>query len=172
MVSRSTLGDGAPEQPLCTRHGKQNSDAHRPSRLAEDGDVAGIATKSPYILLYPREGGELVEQTEVCDSVAEIQETLSADAIIDGYAYDTIAGETTAVIPGRRTRSVILKHAARNPDHHRLPSQSKVAGPDVKVQTVFTGNGKLGDEHVHRRPIRQLRRLPAISKRVSHAAPG
>src|SRR5439155_476842 len=99
-----------------------------PSRLAKDGDVARIATKGGDILPYPLEGGDLVEQAEVGDSVAEIEETLGTDTIIDGHADDAVAGETTAVIPGRRTRPVILKHAARNPDHHRLPSRPKVGG--------------------------------------------
>ena len=113
VMSRPTLRDGAPEQPLGTGHGKQRADAHSPSRLTEDGDVAGIAT----------EGGYLVKQAAVGVSLAEIEKTLGTVPIIDGHADDAVAGETTAVIPGRRTRSVILKHTARNPDHHREPSR-------------------------------------------------
>ena len=56
VMSRPTLGDGAPEQPLGTGHGQQRADAHRTSRLAEDGDVAGIATKGGDILPYPLRG--------------------------------------------------------------------------------------------------------------------
>src|SRR5947208_9142270 len=104
MMSRPTLGDSPVKQPLGTGHGKQRADAHSPSRLAKDGDVARIATKGGDILPYPLEGGDLVEQAEVGDSVAEIEETLGTDTIIDGHADDAVAGETTAVIPGLRTR--------------------------------------------------------------------
>ena len=41
----------------------------------------------------------------------------------------------------------ILKGTARNPDHHRLPGRPEVGGPDVEVQAVLTGDGKLWDEH-------------------------
>src|SRR5215831_7005650 len=119
-MSRPTLGDGSAKQPLGTGHGQQRADAHRPSRLAEDGDVARITAEGGDILLHPREGGDLVEHAEVGDSVAEIEETLGTDTVIHGHADDAVAGETTAVIPGRRPRSV-LKGTARNPDHHRLP---------------------------------------------------
>ena len=138
-MRRPTLGDGAPEQPLGARHGKQRADAHRTGRLAEDGDVVGITTEGGDILLHPLEGGDLVEQAEVGVSVAEIEEAVGADPVIDGHADDAVAGETTAVIPGRRTRSVILKHPARNPDHHRLPGRPEIGGPDIEVQAVLTG---------------------------------
>ena len=105
VMRRPALGDGAPEQPLGTGHGKQRADAHRTSRLAEDGDVAGIAAEGGDILLHPLEGGDLVEQAEVGVSLAEIEEALGADTVIDGHADDAVAGETAAVIPGRRTRS-------------------------------------------------------------------
>src|SRR5690349_18162024 len=100
MMSRPALGDGAPEQPLGAGHGKQRANAQSPSRLAKDGDVAGITTKGGDILPYPFEGGDLVEQAEVGDSVLEIEETFGTNAIIDGHADDAVAGETTAVIPG------------------------------------------------------------------------
>ena len=99
-MRRPALGDGAPEQPLGAGHGQQRADAHRAGRLAEDGDVAGIAAEGGDILPHPLEGGDLVEQAEVGVSVAEIEEALGADPVIDGHADDAVAGETTAVIPG------------------------------------------------------------------------
>ena len=110
-MRRPALGDGAPEQPLGTGHGQQRADAHRASRLAKDGDVAGIATEGGDVLLHPLQGGDLVEQAAVGVSVAQIEEALGADPVVDGHADDAVAGEATAVIPGRRTRSVILEHA-------------------------------------------------------------
>jgi hypothetical protein len=39
LMSRSTLGDGSPEQTIGTGHGKQRADAHTSSRLAKNGDA-------------------------------------------------------------------------------------------------------------------------------------
>ena len=136
-MSRPALGDGAPEQPLGAGHGQQRADAHRTGRLAEDGDVAGIAAEGGDVLLHPLEGGDLVEQAAVGVSVAEVEEALGADPVIDGHADDAVAGEAAAVIPGRRTRSVILEHAAGDPDHHRLPGRPEVGGPDIEGQAVL-----------------------------------
>src|SRR5262245_31664016 len=84
--------------PLGARHGKKRADAHTSSRLAKDGDVAGIAAEGRDILPHPLEGGDLVEQAEVGISVAEVEETIGANTIIDGHTYYAIAGETTPVI--------------------------------------------------------------------------
>src|SRR6266849_3818709 len=108
-MSRPTLGDSPVKQPLGTGHGQQRADAHSTSRLAKDGDVLWIATKGGDILPYPLEGSDLVEQAAVGVSLAQIEEAVGTDPIIDGHTDDAVAGETTAVIPGRRTRSVILK---------------------------------------------------------------
>jgi hypothetical protein len=171
-VSRPTLGDGAPEQPLGAGHGQEGADAHRPGRLAEDGDVAGIAAEGGDVLLHPLEGGNLVEQAAVGVSLAQIEEPFGADPIVDRHADDAVVGETTAVIPGRRTRAVILEHPARNPDHHRSPGRPGGGGPDIEVQAVLTKSGKLRDEQVYRRRIRRLGRLRAVGEGVAHAAPG
>src|SRR4051794_35885401 len=124
-MSRPTLGDCAVKQPLGTGHGKQRADAHSTSRLTEDGDVPWIAAEGSDVLLHPLEGRNLIKQTEVGNSVAEIEEAIGTDTVIDGHADDTVAGEAAAVIPGRRPRSA-HKGTARNPDHHRLPSRPEV----------------------------------------------
>ncbi len=108
LMRRPALGDRAPEQPLGAGHGQQRADAHRTGRLAEDGDVAGIAAEGGDVLPHPLEGGDLVEQAEVGVSVAEIEEALGADPVIDGHADDAVAGEAAAVIPAShpfRTRT-------------------------------------------------------------------
>src|SRR6266566_5607632 len=170
-MSRPTLGDSPVKQPLGTGHGQQRADAHRSSRLAKDGDILWIATKGGDILLYPLEGSDLVEQGAVGVSLAQIEEAVDTDTVIDGHAHDAVAGETTAVIPGHRRRSV-LKGTARNPDHHRVPGRPEVGGPDVEVQAVLAGDGKLWEEHADFRGIWRLGCLRAIAEGVSHAAPG
>src|SRR5437899_5229729 len=134
-MSRPTLSDSPVKQPFGTRHGKQRADAHGASRLAEDGDVLWIAAEGSDVLLHPLEGSDLVEQGAVGVSLAQIEEAVDTDTIIDGHAHDAVAGETTAVIPGRRRRSV-LKGTAWNPDHHRLPGRPEVGGPDIEGQAV------------------------------------
>src|SRR6266849_2107839 len=151
-MSRPTLGDSPVKQPLGTGHGQQRADAHSTSRLAAFGDVLWIATKGGDILPYPLEGSDLVEQGAVGVSLAQIEETFGANPIVDGHAHDAVAGETTAVIPGHRRRSV-LKGTARNPDHHRLPGRPEVGGPDVEGQAVLAGDGKLWEEHTDFRGI-------------------
>src|SRR4249919_46941 len=101
-MSRPTLGDSPVKQPLDTGHGQQHADAHRTSRLAKDGDVAGIATKGGDILPYPLEGSDLVEQGAVGVSLVQREEAVGTDPVIDGHAHDAVAGETTAIIPGHR----------------------------------------------------------------------
>ncbi len=93
--------------------------AHPSSRLAKDGDIARITTEGGDVLLHPLEDSDLVEQAAVGVSLAQREEALGPDPIVDGHADDAISGETTAVIPGRRTSSVILKQTASNPDHHQ-----------------------------------------------------
>src|SRR5881275_2271706 len=121
-MSRPTLGDSPVKQPLGTGYGKQHTDAHSTSRLAKDGDVLWIATKGGDILPYPLKGSDLVEQGAVGVSLIQIEEAVNTDTVIDGHAHDAVTGETTAVIPGHRRRSV-LKGTSRNPDHHRLPGR-------------------------------------------------
>ena len=77
---------------------EQRADAHRTGRLAEDGDVVGIAAEGGDVVPHPLEGGDLVEQAEVGVSVAEIEEALGADPVVDGHADDAVAGEAAAVV--------------------------------------------------------------------------
>src|SRR5581483_115 len=163
------LGDGAPEQPFGTRHRQQHADAHRARRLPEDGHLAGITTEGGNILLYPLEGGNLVEQPEVGGAVPKIEEAVGTRPIVDGHADDAVPGEPAALIPGRRS---VLKHPARDPDHHRVPGRPEVGGPDIEVQAVRTGVGRLWDEHVPSRGIGHRGRLRAVAEGVAHAAPG
>src|SRR5262249_21324632 len=85
-------------------------------------------------------------------------------------ADDAVAREAAAVIPGRCRRSE-FKGTTRDPNHHRMPGRPKVGRPDIEVQAILTGDGKISEEHVKRRGRRHLGRLRAIGESVSHAAP-
>src|SRR6478672_2965845 len=96
MLSRPTLGNGSPEQPLGVGHGKQHVDAHRTGRLAKDGDVAGGATEGSDVLLNPVEGGNLVKQAAVSAFLAQIEEALGANAVGNAHTDDAVAGKPTS----------------------------------------------------------------------------
>ena len=51
-----------PNSPLGARHRKQRGDAHGAGRLTEDGDLAGIAPESSYVVPHPFECSDLVEE--------------------------------------------------------------------------------------------------------------
>jgi len=88
LVGRTTLQDCPAEQPLRAGHGEQHADAHRTGRLTEDGDVGGVAAERGDVLLHPLQGGDLVEQTQVgvAVAVAEVEEALGTETIVQGHA--------------------------------------------------------------------------------------
>src|ERR1700686_4517511 len=98
MMTCSTLGNGPAEKTGSAGHGKQRAHAHRARRLAKNRDVVRVAAKSSDILLYPLEGGNLIEQSEVGISIAQEEESIYPQAIIDGDTDDAIASEITTVI--------------------------------------------------------------------------
>ena len=102
LMRRAALRDRAPEQPLGAGHGEQGADAHRAGRLAEDGDVAGVTAEGGDVLPHPLQGRDLVEQADVGDAVAQVEEPVGADPLVDGHADDAVAGEVAAVVRRRR----------------------------------------------------------------------
>src|SRR5438874_2087155 len=131
----SALSDGAAEQTPGARHREQRTDAHAASRFTKDRDVVRVASEGCDVFLHPAKGGDLVKQTEVGVSLAQIaqeEEAVYAQAIVDGDAYHTIAGEATAVIRCYRARP-IGERAPMNPDHHWQPGLPRVGGPDIEV---------------------------------------
>ncbi len=136
------LGDGPPEQALGAGHGQERADAHRARRLAEDRDVVGIAAECGDVVPDPFEGGDLVEQAEVGGAVLQVEEALGTDPVVDRHADDAVAGEAAAVI---RRPGPDLEHPARDPDHDRQAGRSRTGRPDVEVQAVLTGDGRVRD---------------------------
>src|SRR5205085_11467619 len=113
-------------------HRKQRADAHAAGRFTKDGDVVRIAPEGCDVFLHPAKGGDLVKQTEVGVSIAQEEKAIYAQAIVDGDAYHTIAGEAAAVIRCYRARP-ICERAPMNPDHHRQSGLPRVGGPDIEV---------------------------------------
>ena len=69
VVSGPALGDRALEQTLGARHRKERPDTHCAGRLAEDRDVVFVPTERSDVVPHPLQRRDLVEQTEVGDSV-------------------------------------------------------------------------------------------------------
>src|SRR2546423_14640495 len=113
----SALSDGAAEQTPGARHREQRADAHAASRFTKDRDVVRIASEGCDVFLHPAKGCDLIKQTEVGNSIAQEEEAVHAEAIVDGDAYHTITGETTALIRWYRARP-IGERPPMNPDHH------------------------------------------------------
>lgn len=88
MVPCSALGDASTEETNDAGHGDQRSDAHPASRLAEDSDVAWVPSKGGDILLYPREGGNLVEHAGIGDAIRQEEEAIGPQAVVHGDAHD------------------------------------------------------------------------------------
>lgn len=149
------------------------ADAHRVSRFAKHSDVAGIAAKSRNVLLHPRQRGqrgELVKQAEVGQTGTQVEESVDANAVVDGHADHAVAREPTAVVHGRCTRAM-LESTASDPDHHRLRGRPQTGRPDVEVQAILSSGGMFRDQLIAGREIRHLGRLRAEGERVADAAP-
>ena len=146
LVGCAALQDRPPEQPLGAGHREQHADAHRPGGLAEDRHVAGVPAEGSDVLPHPLQRGDLVEQAEVGDAVAEIEEPLRARTPVDDDTDHPVPGEAAAVVGRRRAD---LEHAALDPDHHRQPCSAGIRRPDVEVQAFLGRRGTL-----HRRERR------------------
>src|ERR1700736_5427504 len=128
----SALSDGAAEQAPGARHREQRADAHAAGRFTKDRDVVRVASEGCDVFLHPAKGCDLVKQTEVGVSIAQEEEAVYPQAIVDGDAYHTIAGEATGLIRCYRA-CPICERAPVNPDHHRQPGLPRVRGPDIEV---------------------------------------
>src|ERR1019366_9892090 len=124
-------------------------------RLAEDGDVAGIATESSHVVAYPLERTDDIEDGEVARSVEIIRALASqspvaepaegAEAIVDRHHHELVRRrQVTAVVQGPGTNSV---SAAVYPHHHRPPRVTRrhVGRADpwrihVEVETILAAD--------------------------------
>jgi hypothetical protein len=91
-----------PNSPAASGHRQQRGHAHRPGRLAGDGHSPRVTAERGDVLLHPPQGRELVEQAEVGDAVAQEQETLRGQPVVDGHADHAVPGERRAVVRADR----------------------------------------------------------------------
>jgi len=111
-------------------------------------------------VLHPSQGGQLVEQPEIGDVVAEEQEALGGQPVVDGHAHDTVRANPTP------------QYSATDPDpfmneppwiQTSTGSRPFKSGPHVEVQAVLALDDHLGEQRGvlrrivtlrHRRPVR------------------
>src|SRR5262249_4292630 len=70
----AALRDHLREHPGGPPGGQQRGDAHGSGRLAENGDVRGVATEGGDVALHPLQRGDLVQQPAISRRVREHRE--------------------------------------------------------------------------------------------------
>ncbi len=155
VLAGAALGDGAAEQPGCARHRQQGDDAHRAGGLAGDGDAGRVAAEARDVVLHPLQGSDLVEQAGVGDAVAEEQEPVGAEPVVDRDAHDAVAGEAGAVVL-RDGAGAVGERAAVDPHQDRQAGVARVRCPDVQIEAVLAADGGLGQQRVERRLVGAL----------------
>src|SRR5262249_23829405 len=71
------LHDGAVEETPGAWNGKQRGNAHAAGRFTKNSDLDWIAPEYRNVLPYPFERGDLIEQAQVGDAVAQIKKAFS-----------------------------------------------------------------------------------------------
>jgi len=62
--------------------------------------LAGVPAQGPDVLLHPFQRSDLIEETQVSNAIAQVEEALGAHSVIDGHARHAVAGEPAAVLEG------------------------------------------------------------------------
>lgn len=147
---RSTLGYHAMKQSFRERRGYQNVGIDGSGRLAEDGDIRGIAAECRNVLVHPLERGDLVRQAVIAGGMMRrlagefgmSEEAEDRHAIVNGHQYDSAAREAFAIEVCARGGAGIIA-AAMQPDHHRHGrARRPFGGPDIEEKAVLTAAGE------------------------------
>ena len=149
------------EEPLRRGGREEQAGVHRAGRLAEDHDVAGVATERGDVAPHPAEGLHLIEQPVVPSHAALValgelgqdEEAVGTHAILDGHDDDlSPTGEPLAVVEldaerGLRGRAGHVAAAVKEDEDGPRRAVSR-GRPDVEVEAVFgtdDGRGVLSD---------------------------
>ena len=114
------------EQTTSARCGHQVEHCLTASRLAEDGDVVGIAAEHGNVVAHPLERCNLVEEAVVarhaigrlCCQFWMGEETEHAEPVVDRDEHRAALSKNVAVIKRLRATAIGVI-AAMDPDHHR-----------------------------------------------------
>ena len=138
------VADGLVEQSL--RQGRRLKHAHRPGtgRLAEDGDVAGVAPERRDVVAHPLEGRDVVEDAVVARRLLGRlggqggmgEEAEGPQAVVGGHHDHALLRHRAAVEdPGAASARAVA--AAVEPHHHRPALAHPRRRPQVQGQAVL-----------------------------------
>ena len=170
VVAGAALQDGSPEQAGRLADGDQRRHAEGARRLAEDGDVAGVAAEGADVFLHPAQGRQLVEQPQVGDPIVEPEEAFRPQPVVDRDADDPVSGKAAAVIDrdGARTAQ---EGAAVEPYHYRQAARADLGRPDIQVEVVFAACAGVAQHVPERFGVGRLWGNGSILVRRPHAGP-
>src|SRR5581483_11464004 len=168
------------------RHRHQHAYLRAAARLAEDGDVGGIASERRDIVAHPFERRHDIEhpgdarrwERFAAAKLIEMQVAEGVEAMVDRHDdYIAPAGEIGAVVPWRRAGTGD-ERAAVAPEHHGpLRSVIDPGSPYVQDEAVLVHRERLCEgedlEEVgrHRECVVVLEGAGAVLERIADAAP-
>ena len=149
VQARPALDDGAMEESLRLRHAEQRRDLPAAARLAEDGDVPGIAAECADVVAHPLERLHEVEHAGVAggrvalaEQIAEMQIAERAESMVDGDQHDVAAtAQVDAVVDQARARSG-GEAAAVEPHQDRPLAAIDRRRPHVEEEAVLARVGR------------------------------
>jgi hypothetical protein len=167
-VAGSALQDRAAEQPARAVHRHQAGRAHGARRLAGDRHLVGVPPEGGDVVAHPLERRDLVEQPAVLRSaVAEQQEAVGAEPVVDRHRDDAVPGEGRPVVH-RHGAGPEHEGAAVDPHQHGQAGGVRVGRPDVEVEDLLARDDRLGQQPVQRRRVDALHGRRAEGRRVAH----
>ena len=149
-VHPAALHHGTTEEPRGGGRPEQHGDAEGPCRLAEDRDVAGIATEDGDVVAHPGQRGQLVVDAPIADKavragqVAVTEKTQCAEPVIDGHHHGVAVAHEVAA-PVEEDRPAARGEASPVDEHHHGPAAAglvcrrhrKLRGPDVQREAIL-----------------------------------
>lgn len=149
------------EEPGGSGRGEQRRDEHRARGLTGEGHPRRVTAERGDARAHPAERADHVEQREVrgvgvlgAEQVLEGQEAEGAEAVIHrDDDHPARGGEARAVGQRLRVRSDDVQ-AAVHPDEDGQVAGGGVRRPDVQVQGVPLGDGRVGERLRGDRPAR------------------
>ena len=181
----AALDDGLVKETLGAGQRHQHAHFGAPARLAEDGDVAGIAAEGRDIVPHPFEGGHDIHRASgasafeiVARDVFKMEIAQRTQAMIERDHHDIVgAAEVGAVGPGRGAGAGD-EGAAMAPEQDGPLGARYARRPDVEVETILVALLAAAESEEFQQIGRQgediviLHRPVAVVHGLAHAHPG
>ena len=176
---RSTLHNRLTEQVATERRQEVHGDASGAGRLAEQGDVVGVAAEESDVGVDPLEGRYLIEHAHVARRarLVEVEKSERRDPVLERDVDDVLFGDEDLWVVNFQGRRSSNESATKDPDHDGRVLGARARDRHAEVQTVLAPlrvgvphgrPGKVAEEVVHRLPARiwHVSRVPDVIPRV------